>query len=803
MKKKARGKTKTRVSLILWGLCTALFLFLSTVTVLLCIHIGTHYETSLPKEYYANERFSASPRFFAYDFENRADRVGELQEVTEEVFAQRASRFVPISQIPKALSDAFVAIEDKRFYEHHGVDWRRTLSAGINALFGGSRRFGASTVTQQLVKNLTGRDEITVSRKLQEMLYAMDLEQRLSKSEILELYLNVIHFSDNCDGIYAASRHYYSKDPQELSVAECAGIAAITNNPSYYNPITHPEHNLARRNLILSEMHAQGYLEDTIYEEARNEPLSLRVESVGEGINSWYTDMVLEDVITDLAREKEMTRAAATRLVMRGGVRIHVAMDTEIQHLVEEYYRTAVRTPQNAAGVSAQSSIILIDSRTGDILGVAGAVGEKKGNRLQSFATETRRPPGSTIKPLSVYAPALEEGLITWASVFDDVPVSFSEGLPPWPKNADGIYRGLTNVSYAVAHSTNTVAVRVLEKLGHEKSFYYAKEKFHLSSLARKESADDSGTAALALGQLNYGVTLRELTAAYTAFADGGVYHAPISYYRVLDAEGRILLSNNTRGEVAVSAETAAIMTGLLEGVIKHGTSSSVTLGELVACAGKTGTTTADGDRWFVGYTPDTVCGVWCGYEYPEPLVGRNLCTSVWNRVMREVFLLRGGRTEFSRPETVIEAEYCRDSGELLGEACSLDLRGGRREVGLFRLGTQPKLVCDCHILCPYDREGGGVTHAGCPEETRELVGLIRVERHFPVEVTVRDAQYVYRGDPLAMEANPEEGRAYFEGGLSDFCGRSATERPYNRSCHAHSVGDPARIPRILWEEEE
>ncbi len=801
--KSKRQKRKLGRS-IFWCLCTVLFLFLSVGTIFLSIHIGTGYELELPQEYYAGERFRITPRFFVYDFEDRANRVGKMLEVTEEVYAQRTSRYVTLSQIPKGMQDAFVAIEDKRFYRHHGVDWLRTLSAGFHYLFGGGR-FGGSTLTQQLVKNLTGHDEVTPSRKLQEMLYAIDLERRMDKSQILELYLNVIHFSDNCDGIYAASRHYFSKEPGELTVAECASIAAITNNPSYYNPIRYPEHNLARRNLILSEMLAQGYLSKEEYQDAVSESLTLSVEPATDGVNSWYTDMVLEDVITDLARERGMSRAAATRLVYHGGVTIHMAMDPELQALVEEHYRTAVRVPQNDAGVSAQSSIILIDSRTGDILGVAGAVGEKSGNRLQNFATETRRPPGSTIKPLSVYAPALEEGVIHWGSVYDDVPLSFSEGLPPWPKNADGVYRGLTNIAYAVAHSTNTVAVQVLEQLGHEKAYRYAKERFHLSGLVKEGSVDDSGTAALALGQLNYGVTLRELTAAYTAFADAGVYHAPISYYRVLDSGGRILLSNTGSAEVAISAETAAIMTKLLQGVIQSGTSSSVTLSRLCECAGKTGTTNADGDRWFIGYTPDTVCGVWCGYEYPEPLVGRNLCTSVWNQVMQEVVRLRGGRREFEVPSTVISAEYCRDSGCIMGEACALDPRGNRRESGWFLRGSQPMHVCSTHVLCTYDQDGG-VSHGGCPEGAVTPVGLLDVERHFPREVTVRDAQYVWRGDPTILPVNPESGKAYFEAGLPDFCGHSPTDRPFNRSCLLHPAGEWVgewQLPRVFWEDEE
>ena len=331
----------------------------------------------------------------------------------------------------------------------------------------------------------------------------------------------------------------------------------------------------------------------------------------------------------------------------------------------------------------------MIDSQTGDILGVAGAVGEKRANRVQNFATQTLRPPGSAIKPLTVYAPALEKGLIDWASVYDDVPVTF-EGGQAWPRNATGVYRGLTNVAYAVAQSTNTLPVRILQELGLETSYRFAKESFHLRGMVSQVGANDCDLAALALGQLNYGVTLRDLTAAYSVFADAGVYHPWKSYYRVLDSDGNILLSRADGGEIVMSEGNAAIMTKLLQGVIQTGTASSVTLGKWTECAGKSGTTNRDFDRWFVGYSPDVICGVWCGYEYPEPLEGKNICTSIWDRVMCDVVKILGGRTTFEMPSSVVRATYCKDSGMLLGESCRLDPRGSRAEVGWFLKGHEP-----------------------------------------------------------------------------------------------------------------
>ncbi len=777
MQKDVRKRTRNA-----WRIVALLCVLALILSVACVIYVQISFRRGLSEELLGMRAYGGSPRFFAYTFEDRVGRVGVKHEVTDALYAQKKSAYVKYEDIPQALINAFVAIEDKRFFEHNGVDWYRTLAAGANYILSFSKRFGASTITQQLVKNMTGADEISVRRKLQEIFYALELERQLDKREILERYLNVICFSDHCDGIGAAAEHYFSKTPMELSVAECATIAAITNNPSYYNPIRHPENNKKRRDLILSEMHAQGYLSDAELEAALAEETVLRVDhfSNTDGVNSWYTDMVIADVIADLMATYGMSRAAASSLVYTGGLQIDLAIDEEVQKIVTDYYLYRVRLPRNEDGESAQSALIVIDSRTGDVLAVAGAVGEKTGNHLQNFATQAKRPPGSTIKPLSVYAPALEEGIVNWASVYDDVPVRLQSGT--WPKNANGIYRGLTNIPYAVAHSTNTVAVRVLGELGVQTSFQYAKERFHLEHL----TGSDSGIAALGLGQLHYGVTLRELTAAYTPFADAGVYHPYRSYYRVTDADGRVLLACPDGGEVVMSAPNAAIMTKLLQGVISEGTSASLSLRENCECAGKTGTTTKESDRWFIGYTPDVICGVWCGFAYPEPLSGKNPSAEIWNGVMSAILKEKGGRRRFETPTSLVQVSYCKDSGKLLTDACAADPRGARGELGWFVKGTEPTEFCDCHVLVPYDWEAGGVSHGYCPEELVEYVGLIRVDRRLPKKIYVSDAEYVWHGDPLTLPPNENETEAYFAEEEKGMFGVSNRPYPYNRSCRTH-----------------
>ncbi|MBQ8433046.1 MAG: transglycosylase domain-containing protein [Clostridia bacterium] len=774
---------------LLWKVAVVALVLLTFSILLGGAWMLREFERELPEELIGYSFDGPTPRFYLYEFTDRTNRQGEETEVTEQVFGEVQTDYVSYEEIPQTMIHAFVAIEDKHFFDHRGVDWRRTLAATANYFLGFSdTAFGASTITQQLVKNMTGQDQISPKRKLQEAIYALRLEERLDKSEILELYLNIIHFSDHCNGIAEASMHYFSKPPAELTTAQTATIAAITNNPSYYNPIRNPENNLARRNLILREMHSQGFLTDAEYLAATEEPLGLEVsESESQGINSWYADMVIEDVITDLSREYSISRAMASQWLYSGGLQIYMAMDEEVQSFVEDYYQNAIRVPTAADGTHAQSALIVIDAKTGDILGVAGAVGEKQGNRVQNFATQTLRPPGSAIKPLTVFAPALEKGLIHWASVYDDVPVTFTNGESlPWPKNATGVYRGLTNVAYAVAHSTNTVAVRILEELGLEESFAFAKEKFHLEHLLADARGNDKDLAALALGQLNYGLTLRELSTAYTAFADGGMYHASRSYYRVVDARGRILLSNTAGAETVLSDATAAIMTKMMQKGIAEGTSSAITLGELTECAGKTGTSNRDYDRWFIGYTPELICGVWCGYEYPQSLEGKNLCTTVWNTVMTHLVRERGGKKQFDIPTSIVRATYCRDSGKLLSDVCEADPRGGRQEIGWFVKGQEPQTFCDRHVLCSYDSVEKGISHGFCPEADVIRVALLRIQRQFPKQILVMDAQYVYAGDPLTMPANPSEKHAYFQD--RGIVGLSHNGVPFHRSCPKHQT---------------
>lgn len=821
------GKTigKRILKITLWIL---LFLSVVVLVVALCMAIYIHkkIEKHIDESLFQMVGSDSATKLYYYEESEDTGEIKAVELEDEALFGGYRCVYADYEQIPEELIQAFVSIEDKRFYQHHGVDWRRTISAGVNYFFQFHDSYGGSTITQQLIKNVTDKNDYSFQRKIQEIFWALDLETKMDKQEILGLYLNIINLSQGCYGVQAASEYYFSKDVSELTLNECACIAAITNSPSYYDPIRNPDHNRERKNLILNEMYRQGYIGYEEMQENVQTDVVLQVNDKyqADGINSWYVDMVIEDVIRDLTEEKGYSRAMANLMIYTGGLKIYTAMDPEIQTVLEEYYSQTAHFYSGSEGAETpQSAMIVIDPENGNILGVVGAVGRKDANRLQNFATQTCRPAGSVIKPLSVYAPAMESGLITWATVYDDVPVNFGNYnldadngtvVQPvaWPKNSNGVYRGLTNVNYALAHSINTVTVRVLQDLGLETSFDFLYNRLHMTSLIESgRTADgtyitDKDWASLALGQMNYGVTVREITAAYSIFANAGVYNMSRSYDKVTDYAGSIILEKPYCGEVVLQEETAAVMTMMLENVIQSGTASSMTLQNTVDCAGKTGTTQNNYDRWFIGYTPYFIGGVWYGYEYPKALSGGNVCVNVWEDVMKIIHDKKiSEQTKIKTfrqsedSEKLVEAEYCMDSGLLATGACLRDPRGNRLEKGWFVAGTEPTEYCSCHVPVSYDSLEGGVDlYSACPIGNTEYVGLIHVERSFPMQVYITDAQYVWRAieDDILPETAP--GLPFFSNLLKEgeFCGVSVAEVQYNRLCRTH-------FDYVAWKEKQ
>ncbi len=770
------------------------------------LFLVTRYELRADLSLFEIDLVDATTRFYYYDEGlDRTYAEQNLQVWDETLFGERKMLYCRLEDMPTELLYAFVAIEDKRFFDHNGVDLYRTAGAFANTFLGFDKRFGASTITQQLIKNVTGKNEISVDRKVQEILWAWDIEKHFSKEEILEKYLNVINLSEGCYGVGAAADLYYSKMPSELTLSECATIAAITNSPTYYDPIRHPDHNKERRDLILGAMFEQGYIDEAAYAEAQASEVVLHVnEEVHQSrVNSWYVDMAVEDVIADLMTEYGYSRETASRMVYNGGLRITLAVDPKVQGVLERYYGNVTHFKVWGEEL-AQSGMIVIEPKTGDILGVVGGVGEKSGNRVQSYATTVKRPSGSVIKPLSVYAPALESGLITYASAYDDVPqkiTGYGKYKNTWPNNATLVYQGLVNVNYALGHSLNTVPVEILGKVGINNSFNFLREKLGFVNLIEKAPLAGGGyvtdkvTAALALGQQSYGVTLREVTAAYTPFASGGEYRGNRSYLKVTDSRGRELLTKETEHRYALSSANATVMTKMLEGVIKTGTANPVQLDNLVDVAGKTGTSQDSKDKWFVAYTPYCLCGVWYGYEYPRPVEGKqkNTYLEVWDDVMTELhrsyFMPEGGKRHFVTDKDVVAVTYCKDSGKRMTTACYLDPRLNRAEVGYFVKGTEPKGYCTCHTVVPYDVENHGVACPDCPPENVRDVGLLKIRRSFSDLVYIVDAQYITRDLPNGVTPCTDTHKAFFFNALKkgEYCGSSGVLQPFNAYCHRHS----------------
>lgn len=695
-----------------------------------------------------------------------ADRGGEIY-VAKEWEGQRVSGaerglYCPLSAMPEDLKNAFIAAEDHRFYEHDGVDWLRTGKALLNAVFHFDSRFGGSGITQQLIKNISGENEISAWRKVKEAYRAVALERRYSKEEILELYLNIVPMGENTVGVSSGAEMYFGKKPSELTLRECVALCAIIKAPARYDPVKNPENNRQRSLAILGEMYRYGMITAEEKEEAAGETLRLTAgeKKEKEPVLSWYTETVLADVVDDLCEKLGYSRAAAWRTVYNGGLEIYTLADPAVQRTLEQAFEEL--TPKTGIGYAG----VVIDPLSGDLLAIVGGAGKKTGNLLLNQATIPHAP-GSSLKPLSVYAPALDRGIISWASVIDDVPLSFGTAETPrvWPRNSPAIYNGLCDVATAIATSKNTVAVQVLRRLGAENSYATLTHALGLSTLVRKETdaagnrLSDLGEAPLALGQLTHGVSVRELCTAYTALSGDGDRLKGRSYLAVYDGKGKVLLTNEPEKTHAFSAQTASIMTKMLEGTVTEGTAIGVHLPGNIPVAGKTGTTSGNRDKWFVGYSPYYLCGIWCGSEDGKTGVAGKPQLAVFNTVMRGLhrgFAAREDRiTSFQVAEGVYSCRYCRDGGGLLSEACLCDPRGSRASLGWFTAATMPTAACTCHVPVLYDSETGGIVAADgeyfCDPSSLHLdslrkAGLIRVtDRLFPTQVKIRDAQYVYR----------------------------------------------------------
>ena len=688
---------------------------------------------------------------------------------------------VSIDQIPVDLQHAVVAIEDERFYEHNGIDVRGILRAFVKNLSSGDLSEGASTITQQLLKNnvfTNWTQESTwlerFTRKIQEQYLAVEIEKKINdKNVILENYLNTINLGAGTYGVQAAARKYFNKDVWDLNLSECTTLAGITQNPTQYNPIEHPEANAKRRKEVLDHMIDQGYITQEQYNQVINDDIYSEIqaaqvlnEETDNTVYSYFEDELIDQVINDLMNIKGYTRTQAQNLVYSGGLSIYTTQDASIQKILDEEYADPSNYPdyvqyaldyaltvQNPDGEEVnyskemlrlyfqnedpefdilfdsqeegqsyvdrykehvladgstvvservsfapqpQSSMSIIDQHTGYVKAIIGGRGEKTASLTLNRATDTTRQPGSTFKILSTYAPALNEKGMTLATTFEDEPYNYPDGSPV--NNASKSYGGTTTIRRAIQNSINVVAVKCLEEVTPELGLQYL-DNFGFTTLAHGTEADKDADGTIwtdanlpmALGGLTHGVTNVELCAAYAAIANNGNYIEPIYYTKILDHNGNVLIEKNSAGRSVIKESTAWLLTSAMEDVVNQGTGTACQLDDMTV-AGKTGTTDAYNDLWFVGYTPYYTCAVWSGFDNNEKLPedARDFHKNLWKKVMTRIHEGLPDK-EFDMPASVEKISICEETGLLPRAGCPVITE-------YFDIGDVPTDYCDQHF---------------------------------------------------------------------------------------------------------
>lgn len=786
--------------------------------------------------------------------------------------------YVTIDEIPLDLQHAFVAIEDARFYEHNGIDITGIVRAGITGITSGRFSQGASTITQQLLKNNVFTDWTSESsfadkmeRKIQEQYLAIQLEKVEDKDWILENYLNTINLGQNTLGVQAASQRYFNKDVSELTLSECAVIAGITQNPSRYNPVSNPDANAERRTKVLNNMLDQGYIDQADYDTAMADNVYDRIqivdsETASDNINSYFVDALTEQVIDDLMEVKGYTETQAYKALYEGGLTIYSTQDPSIQQICDEEvnnadnygsetkyscsYRLTIQkadgTYQNyseqtmlsyyqsknskynidfdskeAVGAAIeqykadimedgdtivpngesitytmqpQASMTVIDQSTGEVKAIVGGRGDKTANKTLNRATDTKRQPGSTFKILSAYAPALDIGGMTLASVQDDAPYTYSNAAHTPVNNYDKSYRGFTTIREGITYSINIVAVKTLTDIGVDIGYEYL-QNFGFSTLC-----DSDRTQALALGGITNGVTNLELTAAYATIANGGTYTKPRFYTKILDHDGNVLIDNTPQTHTVLKETTAWLLTNAMEDVLTNGTGRPAHFNGMPQ-AGKSGTTSSDRDALFAGYTPYYTCVVWGGYDDNAELSYTTYPKTLWKSVMGRIHENLDYK-DFDKPDGITTATVCKKSGKLaVAGLCDSDPRGSMVESEYFASGTVPKDYCDHHVRVTIDLSTGGIATDTCPEELRSSNVYITGG-----SAGTQDAPYLLTDD-LANSLNAagsEDPNAPTTGGAGDASTDAGTAAPAGDTPAAETPAEtPQETPQDVQPEQQ
>ncbi|MZQ76123.1 MAG: penicillin-binding protein [Peptoclostridium sp.] len=694
------------------------------------------------------------------------DKDGNL---IEKVHSDSFRSVVSIETMPKDLQNAFIAIEDERFYKHHGVDPKRIIGAVIYDLKTMSKAQGASTITQQLAKNIYLTHEKTYTRKIKDMYYALELERYLTKDQILEMYLNTIYLGRGATGAQAAAQTYFSKDVSELNVAECAIIAGITKNPSRYSPFTtekiasgesldniqlifYPNSTKAesipaeesalfsqmlskglidkfqydqlnkgeivvrkavlnpssveRQLTVLGKMLELGFISQEQYDEAKSYPIEIKIGSKSaSGISSYFGDLVKKQVLQELITEKGFSEDEARDTLYKGGLRIYSTMDMNMQKIVEKEFENPANFPgsfkDSSGTVQPQASMVIMDPKNGEVRALVGGrmIG---GTKIFNRAINPRQP-GSAIKPLAAYLPALDKGM-TAATIIDDSPHYDDKGNL-WPRNYDRKYGGPSTMRALLTRSSNVGTVKLAEMLSTSKAqsvktMISYLEKLGISTIVKSKdnpSINDENFS-LSMGGMSKGVTNLELTAAYGAIANSGVHNEPIFFTRAETANGDVLLENKPKTRKVVSAQVAFILQDLMKSVVEDGTGSRAKIANMPV-AGKTGTTSNNYDAWFVGYTPYYVGATWIGSDLPRELsTGSKMSAMLWSKIMSQVHSGLPAK-QFDQPDGIIKVSICSVSGKLASSNC-----GGHVKSEVFASGTEPKSYCSLsHYVAPVE----------------------------------------------------------------------------------------------------
>ncbi len=601
--------------------------------------------------------------------------------------------------IPQKLVDAFIAIEDKRFKTHYGVDWKRTFGAVINEFIPiYSSRQGGSTITQQLVKNLSNDREQSASRKVREIMRARYLESHYSKDTIIECYLNTIPMGHGTYGVEVAANYYFDKSVHELTLLECASLAAITKGPSIYDPENNLDNNKERRETVLDFMLEQGYITKEEHEAALKEELNVVAsrEQLNESeVNNYFVDALIVQVTDDLADKYGWDEAHAVKNFYSGGYKIYATLDPKVQSTVDEVFSNSdVYGLNGKDGQQLQGAITVMDYN-GRVRGLAGGIGEKTVNLgLSGFnrATDAVRQPGSTMKPIAAYAPAIEGGLIHYSSILNDTATNYNGWTP---KNWYNSYWGGVTTQYALERSINTIPVYLVNKLTPQVSYDFLTQKLGITTL----NEYDVDLSPLGMGGTNGGITTIESAAAYQIFGNGGLYHEPTLYYAVYDQHNDAVLSNEkVESVVTISEDTATVMNKLLQNVVygSNGTGKGAAgyIKDMKIYA-KTGTSNNSNDLWFVGGSPYYVASCWCGYDTQQTISDSAIALKMWGAVMSKIHTGLEAKS-FSESSYALDRYYCGETGLLATDACPT------KAIGWYKKNNVPS-YCTTHTGTALD----------------------------------------------------------------------------------------------------